>query len=489
MPYEGFGENTTNSRTAVACEDPSTTFLANRSVTQRFFGPLGPGSQRGAVLALASTAFGSGILALPWVFAVLGLPLGVLVLVSAGTASLISQRILANAAYATKLDDYAAIIAHSLGNSMGILLDVIMFIYTLGSVIGYFVFIEQFGPPLADSLNLPKDFQDPKRMVIVFTIFPVLPMAILRSLSALRYATMVNVASLIVVAVTVCVMCPSRLGEMTEKEEYPLAEDWWYTPVVRAWTDIPQAFAYCFYSFSCHVNLFQKYRELDSPNSKRVKKVLDRAVFLEMGVYIVVGTCGYLSLGPPCEESVPTTAWPSCTPVNILSSPRFSGPGGVIARIAMLVALLICVPVNILAGRAVPLSRIFGERQTEYGPILLVSLIFLGLSSFVAIIFSQIQVILGVLGGGCASTFMFTYPALTMLALYFFAPAPAQREPSPVPCPSPRGTFGDRRSAGADQIGNFLGVTQLGVILACVLLVPCIVLGYISAGYSVSQLF
>jgi len=255
----------------------------------------------------------------------------------------------------------------------------------------------------------------------------------------------------------------------------------------------------CFYSFCCHVNLFAKYRELDEPSSRRVNKVLYRSVGLEVVVYTLVGVCGFLALGPPCENEVPKTQWPSCTPINVLASPRFAGADGIVARIAMIITLLVCIPLNLNAGREVLDQRIFkldrGDTrampmlpsptgspgpsttdlvQREQTPLvwhLGVSLSFLYLAALIAIVYQHINVILSILGGGCAVTFMFTLPILATLFLYFGI-----------------ASLGSNAPPGTPQIGRFLGVTASGVVLSTFLTGLCICVGYLSAGLAVVDL-
>eukprot|EP00929_Paragymnodinium_shiwhaense_P060286 TRINITY_DN30127_c0_g1_i1.p1 TRINITY_DN30127_c0_g1~~TRINITY_DN30127_c0_g1_i1.p1 ORF type:complete len:557 (-),score=86.24 TRINITY_DN30127_c0_g1_i1:320-1990(-) len=524
---------------------------AKRPLLHRCCGPLGGGSQRASVLALASTAFGSGVLALPWVFSQLGFILGFLALASAAMASLLSQRLLANAAYTTGLSSYAKITKKTLGEGAARFLDVVIFLYTFGSVCGYFVFIEQFAPQLFGSLGAPQFFSDPDngawRIVVLFTIFPLTPLCLLRYLSMMAYATLLSVLSLVTVAVIIIAVTPEKNSDMMHHQGDELIGSWYLWPAMTDWKVFPNVMSICFYSYCCHVNLFAKYRELDQPTSQRVNKVLVRSVALELVVYALVGMCGCLALGPACDVDVPESAWPSCTPMNILASPRFNGTPGIVARVCMIITLLVCIPLNLTAGREVVeqrlLSSVTGQECTfspaetpkigrisrlvssgdpddtaspaidmvieagqaaepadQVPPELndplprarvpsepavrrqaaaaaaaaeeaakpqlsnvahyALSLGFLYCAALVAIVYSHISVILGFLGGGCAVTFMFTIPIAVSLALFF------------------RWTESNPHS---QRIGRFLGVTKTGVIVATIVNVLCIAVGYLSA--------
>merc|ERR1712060_116371 len=121
------------------------------------------------------------------------------------------------------------------------------------------------------------------------------------------------------------------MGMQSEAISLPL--NWWLQPHIHHWQTPFNVIAICFYCFSCHVNLFAKYRDMESPTSKRVNKALVMAVALETLLYLLIGICGFLAFGGPCMEEVPSTTWPSCTPVNFLTSGRFDGVMGIFARV------------------------------------------------------------------------------------------------------------------------------------------------------------
>merc|ERR1740121_1988592 len=84
---------------------------------------------------------------------------------------------------------------------------------------------------------------------------------------------------------------------------------------------------------------------------RRMSKVITRAAFLQTLIYGLVGVLCFLALGPPCADKVPTAAWPSCTPQNVLASPRFHDTAGTIAQGCMLVIVMSSIVLNLGAGR------------------------------------------------------------------------------------------------------------------------------------------
>lgn len=475
----------------------------------------------------------------PGFFSALGLILGFACMVVTASVSLLSQQMLANAAYATGLNNYGSVTRRALGKAASNVLNGFVFVYTYGCVVGAFVFLEQLGPQLCWSLGLPAFLSEDKtgQNLIMLLCIPLSPLCALRSLASLRYATALSVCALVIVAVMVFMIAPQNYSEMTRHHEREHTGDadalsllWVLSPHVDKWETVPQVLAFSFYAFCCHVSLFAKYRELDDPSARRVNKALVRSVALEATIYSLIGACGFLSFGSPCAEEVPKNKWPSCTPVNVLASPRFGGASGVTARLCMLVAIFVAIPVNVHAGREIldehTIKKVMRKRlrkeqmqeqQEESGshaqstsheatpnrnrqsaaddtldniilhdetPILwhvTASLMYLYMTCLTAIVYSNISSILGVIGGGCAVSFMFTFPTMATLSLYF-------RRIVTADGPVRRGILGRRSDPGTPQIGRFLGVTKRGVITAAIITGPCILMGYTSAILSLKNI-
>jgi amino acid permease len=459
-----------------------------RSWFQRTFGAMAESSERATIFGLVSSAFGSGVLALPWVFGELGLGMGLVLLSFGGWMSLLSQRLLVNASWATGVESFGGISVKMLGKWPSVGVDVCLFMQCIGATVSYFVFLSQIIPEMSQSLGGPEWLSSHetggRNAILMIAIFPATPLSCLRTTAKLRYASMASTASLFLVAFLIMINMPFRITELLDQDEsstYTLG--WWVMPHIKKWQTVPVAASISFFSFNCHCNLFGKYRELENPTPKRVDKVLSRAVGIETFVYIAVGLCGYLSLGGTCSVDVPDAGSPSCTPINILASPRFGGVFGTIARICMLVTLNVSIPMHVAGGRdlfeewirkftgaAAPASG--AGPQLSLATHLVFCLGFLYLAAFTAYMYPELKSILSILGGYCCATFMFTVPMAVTLVLCFG-----------------RQRIGaDRVLNGAKQIGTFWGVTPLGSIMAAVACMVCITFGYTSASLSLATM-
>jgi len=431
-----------------------------RSWATRSFSPMGPGSQRASTLALCSTAFGSGVLALPWVFASLGIPAGIASILASGILVVWSLRTLANCAFVTQTTEYSALARQVLHRSAGIFISILLFVYAFGSVWGYLIFVAQIVHPhlithVGGREISPND-------VIIFAFFLLLLPSTL-PVTGLRHVTPLSLMGLIIVVFCIFIQAPISF--------HP---DDWYEPHLNGdWTIVPKCIAICFYSFCSHVNFFNAYSSLENPIPRRVGKVIYRAAGVQAVVYCCVGVCGFLAFGPPCESEHQTR----CTPVNVLATPRFLGSLSCVARICMVIALAVAIPMNNIAG--VQQVELIMARLTCGDPTcspwvhhlrrFLVTTAFYASCALLAMSEVQISDLLSITGGFCAVTFMFTIPIAMNVVL---------RRRRLI-------TFTDCEGR---LLGSFLGISRFGTRLLTLATLPAILIGYLAASIGVCNM-
>jgi len=82
---------------------------------ERTFSPMTPGSLRGSIITLMSTALVSGILSLPYVVAETGLVIGSLFIVLGALNALMSMYLLMKACFKTGINKYSELVKHCFG--------------------------------------------------------------------------------------------------------------------------------------------------------------------------------------------------------------------------------------------------------------------------------------------------------------------------------------------------------------------------------------
>ena len=86
-----------------------------RSCWNKWFGTLTPGSMRGSIFALMSTAIGAGVLSLPYVLRQSGLIIGVFFLVIGAIIAYFSMRLLVWGCYRKNLWNYTKLVRENFG--------------------------------------------------------------------------------------------------------------------------------------------------------------------------------------------------------------------------------------------------------------------------------------------------------------------------------------------------------------------------------------
>jgi len=151
------------------------------------FSRLGEGSIRGCAAALAATSVGSGALAVPHAFSLVGVGLGAATLVLVTVVSAASLQVLMVAARYTGVDSYAAVLELSLGShAAAFALDIVMTLNGVGALVCILIFEGDFLPAVlaAPPLGLPS-FSVARPVAIGAAALCAWPLAVKEQLSSL----------------------------------------------------------------------------------------------------------------------------------------------------------------------------------------------------------------------------------------------------------------------------------------------------------------
>lgn len=423
---------------------------------QRTLSRMSPGSQRASTFGLVSTSLGSALLSTPFVFAKLGLALGSAILIFTGVATGLSLQVLAHAADATSGGTYGGMVKKSIGGSAAMVADVIFMIYGFFTALGCYIFLKQLIPQFGKNIGLPESlFSSDLALLGVLTLFPIAPLCLVKTLSALRYISLLSVISSVITIIVLCVVMPIKHAEFIDHISHAPAGSaeslpsnfWWFPSSKQPWVpEVPLALAICLFALTNHVNLFTTRSELSQPEPRRLSKVIARASIFQTFIYWLFGVACFLALGPPCDDTVPSQAWPSCTPVNALASPRFLDAAGTVAQGCMVIIVIASIVLNLGAGRRAGFQLLgrWQSRGSEPGesqgvhrsletPLRSGSAssacsesttchVVSTLSSVFVIMLAgaylnSIEDVLSILGGFCVASYGFVIPLLAMLCL------------------------------------------------------------------------
>lgn len=286
----------------------------SKSLSQRLFGRVEPGSIRGSIFNLAILSLGSGCLALPKKFGQMSIIVALIDILIAGVAAYWTLSIMIIASDKHKIYNYSKLVNSLYGKGLSLLLDFTMLIYIFGVMILYQVIIykllggvvNEFGNFKYDSID--KFFEDSfwkgydYKFPIMYSValIIIMPLCLLKNISKMRFNSIFGVFSLFLLIIIIIVETPWYFKDYLERIYKENDE----TTHLNIW-DISKGFteklyffkgtATLFYAYSCHYGAFPIYKELKNNVIRRIQKVFARSIILDGTFYIIVGLSGYLS--------------------------------------------------------------------------------------------------------------------------------------------------------------------------------------------------
>jgi amino acid permease len=115
-----------------------------------------------------------------------------------------------------------------------------------------------------------------------------LPLSLKRDMSAFRYVSLASIAALLYTGIVLIVELPKYYNHFINHPK---------TDVRFGFFDLDMftGCAMTFFAFQCQVQLLPIYSELVNPEYRRVIKVIDRAIAVDLFFYMTIAVAGYLS--------------------------------------------------------------------------------------------------------------------------------------------------------------------------------------------------
>eukprot|EP00471_Norrisiella_sphaerica_P010991 CAMPEP_0184499510 /NCGR_PEP_ID=MMETSP0113_2-20130426/41663_1 /TAXON_ID=91329 /ORGANISM="Norrisiella sphaerica, Strain BC52" /LENGTH=533 /DNA_ID=CAMNT_0026887433 /DNA_START=243 /DNA_END=1844 /DNA_ORIENTATION=+ len=255
----------------------------------RIFSKVEPGSLRGSIFTLSSSAIGAGLLSLPLVMRNTGLVLGSTLCIIGAILALLSMNMLVDTADVIlfarggrggRMITYSELVSQILGPRWGVFLEVTLLVYCFGTIVGYLLVIGRAigGVCAALDVGLPSE-----GFPIMLAALFALPLALFRDISSLALSSLLAIAAMMYV----CFSITYRGTQLGTFKNIP-------TPIARVGSDFCSSATIVFFAYNCHVNIFSIYSSLHYPLVSRMKKVTQRSVALEVSLYLLVASSGYL---------------------------------------------------------------------------------------------------------------------------------------------------------------------------------------------------
>lgn len=264
--------------------------LLDHQLSHRFQSMVGlrKGSLRAAVYNLFSSVLGAGVLGLPYTTQRFGAGVGIPLTCAFAMASIYTLRLLEWTAQLTGVRGYRQLAEHTLGEGARPLVSLAIFCNTFGSLVVYLLVIgdilsgfalvwagSQDGELPPGASRTAAILANPVHIIIAVGATVCLPLSLTKDLSALRYTSLMSLASIVFLAL--CLVL--RAGEQTADGG---AQGWRAlgAMLVRGpsvgFAQLLGSLPSFIYAFSCHFNYFSAVRAAPRLRARRPARHCDR---------------------------------------------------------------------------------------------------------------------------------------------------------------------------------------------------------------------
>ena len=363
--------------------------IDNRTCCQKTFGKMGPGSMRGCIFNLCILSLGTGCLALPQKVGYMSIIATPIVIFVAGAINYWTLTILGDVARKHKLRKYEDAVSKLFNKNLSLFLGIVMVLNQAGMIILYQVIMYKLlGGVINEVANL--GFANVEEFV-ANSFWSRKTVKFLVCYIKMRYASTFGIMSLFLLIIIVLLECPffDQHNVVEKKQEINLTD---LRPGFGKDLQFLQSISTIIYAFACHVGVFPVLNSLHNPTRKRVQKVFRRATILDIVCYLIIGFSGYLSQ-------------PENTPDLIVERDKIFKNDFLMTIGQML--FIFCLIAKICAnynGLRTTLLILMNYDPIEYPDKvnLVMTVISLGFTTFIAVIFQKISDYISLIGSFCS---------------------------------------------------------------------------------------
>jgi len=358
---------------------------------------LRPGSTATSVFNLCSATLGAGALSLPYAVSLCGIILGFILLLLGGLLTVYSIHLLLHIRSKTRLASYEDLATQAFSSKGAIFVEVNIILFCFGTCVAYIVTLSDIICPVLE-LFLPHSFFTSRAFVVIaLTIFVLFPISLIEKMSSLAFASFLGVFAIVYLVATVSafsidysidygfpMLSASRLFKISE--------------------DVFVAIPIVMFAFTCQVNVFSIYTELQRPNIRRMTRVVKRSVGITFIIYCLIGLFGFLQFLDSTKD-------------DILHNYSVTSPGIAVARAGVGITLLMAFPMNVFPCRTTLEIMCFPNSRVSRWRSFFLTVLIVFFSAALAIYVPGINAVFGLMGSVCSSVVCFVLPGLFVLRL------------------------------------------------------------------------
>lgn len=375
----------------------------NKACFNRWFDKISGGSLRGSIFAVASVTFGGGCLAFPYAISLVGPVIGFFIFAISAFLSYLTAVYLIDTGIKTKTLDYNQLVSNSVGNKMRIFADINNIVLCIGVIMSYQYMVYEFIQIVLKNLFEIQPSDSHKLIIVLICCCSIqIPLSLLKNISVLQYASLTATVSLCYCIIVIVIESPYYFKQNYKTDpKYTLS----ITPpdgIGLAWLDTLSTFLF---GFCSHNGLFQVFMEMDRPNLRRSMKVINRAMLVEITLYLLISYGGFFSFFYKSPDVI----------LKRDDLVGFHDYFMLVAKIALIVVLNCCMAINYNIMRLSVRSMVFNNEIPSFWMDFGITVVVYAFSNTVTFFVKNAATILGFVGGISTVVISFACPILIII--------------------------------------------------------------------------
>ncbi|KAM7405085.1 hypothetical protein PAMP_012370 [Pampus punctatissimus] len=379
-----------------------------------------------SIFNLSNAIMGSGILGLAFAMSNTGIILFIILLVCIAILSAYSIHLLLKSAGVVGIRAYEQLGNRAFGHPGKMLAGCIITLHNIGAMSSY-LFIVKSELPLVIQSFLGKDenegewFLNGNYLIIIVSIFVILPLALMKKLGYLGYTSGFSLCCMLFFLISVIykkfnIPCPLDNHNITPAAHYHTDNNSTFCEAKLFTINSETAYTIPIlaFAFVCHPEVLPIYTELRDANKKRMQAVANISIMAMFVMYLITAIFGYLTFyGAVESELLHTYSRVDTGDVLMLC-----------VRLAVLVAVTLTVPVVLFPIRRAVLQILFPEKPFHWARHVVIALCLVFLVNLLVIFVPSIRDIFGLIGATSAPSLIFILPGI-----FYIRIVPEDQEP------------------------------------------------------------
>ncbi|XP_040298128.1 sodium-coupled neutral amino acid transporter 5 [Bufo bufo] len=380
-----------------------------------------------SVFNLSNAIMGSGILGLAFAMSNTGIILFIILLILIALLSAYSIHLLLKCSGVVGIRAYEQLGHRAFGQPGKILAALIITIHNVGAMSSYLYIIKNELPLVIQAflgLNEPTEdwYLNGKVLIIIVTIFIILPLALMKHLGYLGYTSGFSLCCMVfflcaVIYKKTVISCPLKVNH-TEHVVYTNGYNTTGDGCTAKSFTINSQTAYAIpiiaFAFVCHPEVLPIYTELRRATKKRMQNVANISILAMFVMYLLTALFGYLTFYGEVDSDMLHT-YNKVDPLDTLV---------LCVRLAVLVAVTLTVPVVLFPIRRAIQQLLCPEQDFRWWRHVLIAVCLLTIVNLLVIFIPNIKDIFGVIGSTSAPSLIFILPSIFYLRI-----VPREKEP------------------------------------------------------------